>query len=399
MVRSIGLLDLDAIYRKRYEAPNYDLGVTYAYFSGDRNVNVRLVTSVSEANLSSYDEIYIFKIAKWIPHPSVIIEDYYNYQISEFGPGFRDRELRPFCLETRYMAPNFKCYNNMLRFSIENPKHYRAWTIFPKIKQKKFQQLRLFEEIDGEWLRKDISTNNRNIVVHDDPNILLSNPEQWNAIVELIDKKYRVIFAQALDISLFKDTIIIGRVLTDSGFSSLRKWLYASEINANLSTWMDCYFDNTHKTINVKVLFVGGKSQDYYLANMLKMHYYNWKSGYALRMKPLFTDGAPRLPGLALFLFRYLYQTPYLMSFYEYVFNIGCLKHGVPKGLIKTGEERYELILSKYGMPPIVVSLEQWILEHKEYEEHIFKGGDSDYKEVRKKSYDAKKDKYAFNVS
>ena len=49
---SIGLIDYDATVQRKYKAPNYDLGLTYAYLSKDPNVSVRLVSSLTERNLS-----------------------------------------------------------------------------------------------------------------------------------------------------------------------------------------------------------------------------------------------------------------------------------------------------------------------------------------------------------
>ena len=61
MVRQIGLMDYDVLRTKYYVAPNYDLGLVYAYLKGDRNLNVRLISSPSPTNLAQYDKIYIFK--------------------------------------------------------------------------------------------------------------------------------------------------------------------------------------------------------------------------------------------------------------------------------------------------------------------------------------------------
>ena len=123
MVKSIGLMDYDALRTKYYVAPNYDLGLVYNYLKQDVNLNVRLISSPSPANLEQYDKIYIFKQSPFIPHPSGFIKDYYKLPIEEYGPGFIDKPLRPFLIETREMLPDCSCYNNMILFSLDKPKN------------------------------------------------------------------------------------------------------------------------------------------------------------------------------------------------------------------------------------------------------------------------------------
>ena len=50
MVKSIGLIDWDIIGTKQhlYFAPNYDLGITYAYLKKDKNISVKLVSNIYE---------------------------------------------------------------------------------------------------------------------------------------------------------------------------------------------------------------------------------------------------------------------------------------------------------------------------------------------------------------
>lgn len=60
MVKSIGLMDYDVLRTKYYVAPNYDLGLVYNYLKQDVNLNVRLISSPSPANLEQYDKIYIY---------------------------------------------------------------------------------------------------------------------------------------------------------------------------------------------------------------------------------------------------------------------------------------------------------------------------------------------------
>ena len=123
MVKSIGLMDYDVLRTKYYVVPNYDLGLVYNYLKQDVNLNVRLISSPSPANLEQYDKIYIFKQSPFIPHPSGFIKDYYKLPIEEYGPGFIDKPLRPFLIETREMLPDCSCYNNMILFSLDKPKN------------------------------------------------------------------------------------------------------------------------------------------------------------------------------------------------------------------------------------------------------------------------------------
>ena len=116
-------MDYDVLRTKYYVAPNYDLGLVYNYLKQDVNLNVRLISSPSPANLEQYDKIYIFKQSPFIPHPSGFIKDYYKLPIEEYGPGFIDKPLRPFLIETREMLPDYSCYNNMILFSLDKPKN------------------------------------------------------------------------------------------------------------------------------------------------------------------------------------------------------------------------------------------------------------------------------------
>ena len=121
MVKNIGLMDYDVLRTKYYVAPNYDLSLVYNYLKQDKNLNVRLISSPSPANLEQYDKIYVFKQSQFIPHPSGFIKDYYKLPIEEYGPGFIDKPLRPFLMETRDMLPDCSCYNNMILFSLDKP--------------------------------------------------------------------------------------------------------------------------------------------------------------------------------------------------------------------------------------------------------------------------------------
>lgn len=126
MIKSVGLIDYDALVQRRYVAPNYDLGLTYAYLKSNPNISIRLITSLTEKNLDKYDQIYLFKISKYLPHPSSRIKDYYKRDIVEYGNGFMNRPPRPYFTETMYLTPDFTCYNPILQFSVEKPKHPMA---------------------------------------------------------------------------------------------------------------------------------------------------------------------------------------------------------------------------------------------------------------------------------
>jgi hypothetical protein len=145
------------------------------------------------------------------------------------------------------------------------------------------------------------------------------------------------------------------------------------------------------------VLFEQGKRSDYYLRAMLDLNYYNQKTGYYLRLRPFCDKEVVMLSSLTHCAYRFLYETPYLMSYYEYVFYMGCKNIQVPEKLIRTNDEVYDFILSKYGMPELVRELEDWLRRNPEYEEHIFIGGSSKYEECRRKSYDTRRSHYAFD--
>ena len=399
MIKSIGLIDYDAIAQKKYIAPNYDIGLVYAYLKNDPNISIRLVTSLKPNNLIKYDILYIFKQSKYLAHPSSLIANYYNYNIHEYGPGFINRDSRPYFKETYYIQPDFTCYNPIIAFSAEHPKHPYAWKTNHAVKAQQHQQVRLFEQINGEYLRRDFPQQYKRLIVHDDPLILLNNTEQLETVNDLINQNYHLIFVQPLDISLLKDTNIIERVINDSNLASMRSNLIISQWNDNVSFFINYFLNHKCKKTDVLVLFEKGKSSNYYMRVMLDLNYYNNKTGYVLRMRPYWDKEAVMNSSLTHCLYRFLYEKPYLMSFYEYVFYMGCKNLKVPERLINTNEETYDFILSKYGMDKILVELEDWIVENPEYEEHVFIGGSSNYEKQRRKSYDARRSKYAFGRS
>ena len=152
----IGLMDVEILSGKKYMYPNYDLGVTYNYLKQDINNSVHLITSISPENLSRYDKIYAFKLYKHTKHPVTFIQNYYKYPIEEYGPGFMDKPLRPFLLESREVPCDGKCYNPILKFSIENPYHPSAWIISKGAIKGKYTPIRLYEPFETEDLRRDI---------------------------------------------------------------------------------------------------------------------------------------------------------------------------------------------------------------------------------------------------
>lgn len=395
-IKSIGLLDYDALYQKKYIAPNYDLGITYNYLSKDLNLSTRLITTFSEDNLSRYDEIYIFKISPYLAHPSSIIKNYYNYNIKEFGPGFINRESRPMIKETYNLKPNFKCYNPIIKFSYTNPYHPMAWNLKKMINPSNKQQIRLYELLDGEFLRKDIPTKCKSLVIHDNPNILFTTPNQLETIDNFLLQKYHLFFTQPLDIALLKDTNIIERVINDPNLATLRKMLFISQINDSALWFINYYITHKRKKTDVVVLLDKGKKSDYYLSAMLEMNYYNRKSDYYLRLRPYWDKRAIITSPLTHCAYRFLFVKPFLMSFYEYVFYMGCKNIKVPEKLIRTNEDIYDFILDKYGMPELVKDLEDWIRENPQYEEYVFIGGTSDYKDIRDKYYYKIQDKWKF---
>ena len=87
------------------------------------------------------------------PHPSSVIEDYYKLPIEEYGPGFIQKPIRPFLLETRDLLPDCSCYNNILLFSMEHPKNKIAWRVDKGMNGKKYKLIKLYEEYDGEELK------------------------------------------------------------------------------------------------------------------------------------------------------------------------------------------------------------------------------------------------------
>ena len=399
MIKQIGLLDYDVLKTRYYMTPNYDLGVVYAYYKDDRNVNIRLISSCSPNNLEQYDVIYIFKQSKELPHPVSFIKDYYKLPVEEFGPGFLNRPLRPNALETRFLAPDFSCYNNMIIFSISHPYHKISWKIDKKAKGAKYQPIRLYEEIDGEELKKDYPIQ-KGIILYDDPISIINNNDKWTYFNELIDKKHKFLLAQTLDISKIQNTNILKQIISIPKYACLRYKMKASKLEQNLlDILINTLLTRTSKNVKIIVDIPKDININQYIIFILLLNEYNRASGYKLRLVPYDKEARYVENDFASLVYRYMLGKPHLMSCYEYIFNIVYLRMGVPKELIHTGEDRYEYILSQYGPSKSLQFIENWIQYHKEYEYLIFLGGDSDYGEQRKKYYDQRRSDKAFGGS
>lgn len=399
MIRQIGLMDYDVIRTKYYVAPNYDLGLIYAYYKNDKNYNIRLISSPHPNNLQQYDKIYIFKQSKDIPHPSGYIKDYYKLPIEEYGPGFIDKPLRPFLLETKNIEPDFSCYNNMLLFSMSKPNHSLSWRIDKNARGGKYQPIRLYEDFQGEELKKDYPKG-KYCLIYDSPVELLNNKEKKRYIDELLAEKKHLLLAHPLDISLLKDTNILEQVFVKNKYAPFRKRLVATKINDNVE-WLISKVLNQEikKTGTIMVKLPTDVSQEKCLETMLSMNYYNHISHFRINLRPMWEKGYLEDNDLAYLAYRYLADKPYYMSYYEYVFNISYLRKGVQKELIHTGVDRYEYIFSQYGMSPLLILLEKWLKTHPQFEEYVFIGGSSNYEEQRRKYYDAGRSEIAFRTS
>ena len=133
----------------------------------------------------------MFKQSRQLPHPSSVIRDYYKLPIEEYGPGFQDKPLRPYLLETKYILPDCSCYNNMILYSLEHPKAKIAWKISKSAKGGKYKPIRLFEDFEGETLHKDYPTSRYNIV-YDDPLDLKFYCGKWQISNEYLDEQQRI---------------------------------------------------------------------------------------------------------------------------------------------------------------------------------------------------------------
>jgi hypothetical protein len=397
MSKKIALIDYDVMFTRLYQVPNYDLAVTYNYLKKDKNIAVRLVAIATPKELVQYDEIYIFKNLKRYPHPSAVIENYYRLPIKEYGRGFINRPDRPFIEGTMDVRPDFKCYNPILKFSLENRGHGKAWKIKPLSVLNTYDHLKLYEKIGDEYLRKDIPNfKNKKIMIYDDLNVLFNTPSQVEYLREIMPKVNHLGFASQLDISLLNDTNILEWIILDKKFSSIRKVLLASTINNNVLWLVNYFIHNQCKQTTLKVLLEKQEGETLYLDALLTMNYWNNETGYVLRIKPFATDTSLYDYPLAKLAYKFLYETPFFMSFYEYLFFVGCKYLKVPQNLIHTDDETYEYIVNKYGIPKTLIRLEEWLRYHPEFEEHVFIGGSSNYEHIRRKTIDFIRGKTAF---
>ena len=287
MATLIGLMDYDVLRTRHYYAPNYDVGLTYAYLKNDTNLNVRLISSPFPTNLEQYSKIYVFKQSKQIPHPSGYIKDYYKLPIEEYGPGFKDKPLRPFFLETREMLPDCSCYNNMIMYSLSKPGSPIAWTIDQRAVEGKYKPIRLYEKLEGEELKKDYPTTKYNLL-YDDPVDILNNNEKLNYYNELLRKKYKFKFAQTLDISRLKDTNTLEQVIRQSKYSAFRRRLVATEINGNLEWLVDKVLNKEiYKTGMISVKLPVEEGIEACFEILLLLIFYNHKTHFRIKLRPM----------------------------------------------------------------------------------------------------------------
>lgn len=398
MVTSIGLMDYDTIRQRKYRGPNYDLGITYAYLKKNINLSVRLISAPSLNNLKQYNKIYVFKQDIKLAHPASYIPEYYSLPIEEFGPGFANRPLRPYLLETKTLLPDFSCYNSMILFSLNKPTHRIAWQIDKKTKGGKYQHVRLYEQFEGEWLKRDYPQPGR-IVCYDNPNDILNDPQKFSYYEELVNNKRNILFAHPLDVAQVNDTTILERVFNERKFSGIRKKMIATSLNDKVQWLINNRLTGVNKK-NLQILtLLDVQNLEQCFEQLLIMIYYLHKSKGTVWLRAGWSKAYLRRYELAHLAYKFLNTKAYYMSFYEYVFNIAYQGIGVPQSLIHTGEERYEYIMHKYGTAPLLIRLEKWLLAHPQFEEHIFIGGDSDYGKSRKKYYDISGSTRAFTTS
>lgn len=397
---SVGLIDFDTTYTRKYWVPNYDLCIIYSYFKDRKDMSIRLVSSFSKKNLEQYDKIYVFKRSNMTPHPSSVIEDYYKLPIEEYGSGFIQKPIRPFLLETRDLLPDCSCYNNILLFSMEHPKNKIAWRVDKGMNGKKYKLIKLYEEYDGEELKKDYPTSKYNMI-YERPAEYLNNKDKWNYINELMDKGFRFKFAQSLDISAVKDTNILEQVFQKTKYHCFREYLIMTDIDKN-SDWLIGYALNpsNKKVFRISIRISNNNTPERCIYTMLLINFYIHKSNFKLFINPYLDREHLKKEKLALLLFDYLKKRTFVyMSFYEYVANIGFCELGIPQEMIITGEERYTYLLNKYGTPYLLIRLEDFIRRNPNLEESIFIGGESNYVKQRRECYDSRGSKYAFTTS
>lgn len=396
-VTNIGLLDYDTIINRLYTAPNYDLGVTYAYLRQDKNLNVRLVTSLFANNLKQYDKIYIFRQSHFLSPPAATIANYNYYSMEEYGPGFFDKPLRPFQEETRFLQPDFTCYNNMLKFSMDRPKYPTSWRIDKWAKGPTYKPIRLYEMFNGEELKKDYPIERYNII-YDDPTDIILNPDKLEYYLSFARKGHTFIFAQSFDVGRVNDTNILERVMTERVFAPFRKRMIASELGDGFQWLVKGALDNTFtKGISIKVKLPVAKGTQACMRTLLLMNYYNRKARrYTLHLAPMWDKKFLAADKLALLAYNYVVANPGKMSFYKYAIFVGYIQMGIPMKTIK--RTNYDYLLEHYGIPDTVRLLEEWLESHPDFTEHVFIGGNN-YEEQRQRYDDFGGSKIAFRAS
>lgn len=393
MIKLIGLIDFDVSSGGKYKYPNYDLGVTYRYLSADPNVEVRLVGILSEKNLLKYDEIYVFKRAPYRGHPLYKIPNYYKLNVKEFGQGFTNRPARPFIKETWSLRPDFSCYNKMIKFSTDNPHHYMAWRLDKATKTTHKDHIKLYDKLENEYLRKDFPGKAKRLIVYDDLNALVNNINQFETLMQLLDKGYQIKYAQELDISKVTNTNIIERIASDDRLAAMRKVIIASEENESFRQYVQLVITN-EKRSDIFVILRPGMNQSYYMHEMLRMLDIYYKTKTTVSICPIWIMGD--LPYLAHSLYEFLYKKP-KVSFYEYVFFRQMQIAGVPKGSFRRDEALHGQLLEQYGMSDSLYYLEDWLRRNPQFKECVFKGG-LKYERQRKQAYDKRRSKFAFDT-
>lgn len=396
-ITNIGLLDYDTTITRYYIAPNYDLGVTYAYLKKDKNINVRLISSLGLNNLKQYDKIYIFKQTRLTSPPMATIIGYAYLPMEEYGPGFYNKPLRPFQEETRFTQPDFTCYNNMLRFSLEKPNHYLSWRMNRNAKGGKYKPIRLYEEVNGEELKKDFPTERYNMI-YDDPADIILNPEKLEYYMSFLKKHYVFAHAQAFDVGRVNDTNILERVMTEREFAPFRRKMIASKLGDGFQ-WLvsNALSNNFKKGISIMVKLPVSEGTEKCLETLLLMNYYNRRAKkHTLNLRPIWEDKFLETNDLAHLAYKYMAANPAKMSFYKYVIYVGYRRMGIPNETVKMAD--YNYLLEHYGVPPAIVKLERWITQHPEFEEHVLIGGYR-YEEQRKKYNDIGRSEIAFRAS
>lgn len=398
MAYSIGLLDYDSLYMQKYELPNYDLGVIYNYLKDDKNNSVRLVISDAEKNLSAYDKIYVFKTSKILPHPSAVIKDYYKYPVEEYGEGFIDKPLRPFFKETRFMRPDFKCYNPIIQFSCENPKHKLAWEIGKRARRSKYYPVRLYEEWEGEVLKKDAPLQKR-IIVYDDPTKILKEPDRFKYFEDLINRGHRIYFSQPVDISAINDTNLIERILQDRKYIPGRPQWMASEINLPMLKLLEKYFSkDITRSLRVSVYIPPDCPMHQQFITMVRLGYFTLRTKGVIRFTCFGNKNSIKQSPLLKITYKYLRSSCYKTSFYEFLINKNLCKRGALIREIQWDEQIITRLLKKYGCENWLIYVEKIIEENPDIADMLFYGGTGRYEKMRAELFGYSQDVPGFKI-